>query len=289
MEGVRGLPESAKGQRMDDKPPMVCIVSDSIGETAELVAKAAISQFNSQNVSLRRFSHVDDEQAVLEVLEQVDNDVPTIVVFTIVEPELRQLMLDEASQRGMAAIDLMGPMMRVLGDALQKEPKLKPGIIHRLDEEYFERVEAIEFAVRYDDGKDPQGLHKANLVLIGVSRTSKTPVSMYLAHRRYKVANVPLIPEIDLPDELLEIDRRKIVGLTIKPQKLYEIRLERLRSLGFQADASYCDMDRIREELAYARRVFNRLKCPVVDVSNKAVEETANNVLDILEKGVEIK
>lgn len=156
--------------------------------------------------------------------------------------------------------------------------------MRKLDDNYFRRVEAIEFAVKYDDGQDIRGARHADIVLIGVSRTSKTPLSMYLAHKKYKVANVPLVPEIEPPDELFDIPKNKLVGLVITPDKLNEIRAERLKSLGLTTQANYANLDRILEELDYADKVMKRLGCPIINVSNKAVEETADLILAILKK-----
>ena len=169
-----------------------------------------------------------------------------------------------------------------LAGRLGGTPSRQPGLVHRLDARYFRRVEAVEFAVRYDDGKDPGGILRADVVLLGVSRTSKTPTSMYLAHRQIKVANVPLVPEADLPDEIFQVSPRKIIGLTINPEILLQIRTERLKSLGLGSGSRYADLGRIIEELEYADRVYRRLGCTVVDVSQKAVEETANRILEIV-------
>lgn len=208
-----------------------------------------------------------------------------MIAFTIVVPELQQLMVEEASKHQVAYVDIMGPMMRGLSFLFQHDvPKNQPGLIHKLDVEYFRKVEAIEFAVKYDDGKDPRGLLVADVVLIGVSRTSKTPLSMYLAHKRYKVANVPLVPEVEPPEELYQIPRDRCIGLTIDPEQLNYIRIERLKALGLTADANYANMVRILEELEYAEKVIRRVGCPCLDVSNKAVEETANTIIDILRK-----
>jgi regulator of PEP synthase PpsR (kinase-PPPase family) len=160
-----------------------------------------------------------------------------------------------------------------------------PSLLHRLDEQYFRRVEAIEFAVKYDDGKEPRGLLHADVVLIGVSRTSKTPVSMYLANKRIKAANVPIVPEVEPPSELFRISSRKIIGLTVQPQSLLQIRQERLKSLGLTTDAEYASLSRIQKELAYADRLMAQLGCSVIDVTNKAVEETASRVLEDYYKG----
>lgn len=258
------------------------MISDSLGETAELVARAAISQFNSGQAEIRRVPYVD-RKALDEVLEQARRR-KSVIVFTLVLPELRQRMLEEARRHGILYVDIMGPVMDALARVMPKQPRLEPGLLHRLDDDYFRRVEAVEFAVKYDDGKDPRGLLRADIVLLGVSRSSKTPVSMYLAHRRYKVANVPLVPEIPLPEEIFQLPSGKVVGLTIKPQQLLGIRQERVKTIGLGGDARYASLERILEELEYADRTFRRLGCPVVDVTNKAVEETAHKVLEILGK-----
>jgi hypothetical protein len=190
----------------------------------------------------------------------------------------------ECQKSGIPLIDLLSPVVTVFADFLGQEPAREPGIIHRLDERYFKKVEAIEFAVKYDDGKDPRGIKKADVILIGISRTSKTPLSMYLAHKNIKVANVPLVPEVPVPDELFEIPPSKIIGLTTNPYKLNEIRQERLKALGLDSHATYADLGRILEELEYSDKLMRKIGCPVIDVASKAVEETANIIMEIMKK-----
>ena len=151
-------------------------------------------------------------------------------------------------------------------------------------EKYFRKVEAVEFAVKYDDGKDTRGIKKADIVLVGVSRTSKTPLSMYLAHKHFKVANVPLVPEVPAPEELFAKDVKRVFGLIANPFKLNEIRQERLKSLGLSNNANYASIERINLELEYSKKIMEKLNCTVIDVSNKAVEETAGIVIDYMKK-----
>ncbi|MGE5673903.1 MAG: pyruvate, water dikinase regulatory protein [Mycobacterium leprae] len=264
--------------------PILFIVSDSVGETADLVARAAVSQFPS-NVEFRRFPMVDDPATVREVVESARQQ-STLIVYTIIVPEVRAEMKRLTEQYGIPAVDIMGPMLDGLAKVMDRAPKLEPGAMHRLDEDYFRKVEAVEFAVKYDDGKDPRGFLRADVVLLGVSRSSKTPVSMYMAHRRFKVANLPLVPEVSLPKELFQVPARKIVGLRCAPDKLHDIREERVRTIGLRSDANYSKMERILEELEYAEEVFKKVGCPVIDVTNKAVEETAVRVLEIINRGV---
>lgn len=264
--------------------PVIYVVSDSLGETAEFVARAAASQFDSGQMEIRRVPYVADREHIAEIVEEASG-FKSIVAYTIVVPELKEELLCLCAQHNIPAVDILGPMIQAISQLTDISPKLEPGLLRKLDEQYFRKVEAIEFAVKYDDGKDPRGLASADVVLIGVSRTSKTPVSMYLAHKRIKAANVPLVPEVAPPDELFKISSKKIFGLTISPQLLNEIRTERLKSLGLTANADYANMERILKELDYAEKIMKRLKCPIIDVTNRAVEETASTILEIYYKG----
>lgn len=192
-------------------------------------------------------------------------------------------------ENGIESVDLLSSIIHKMSTKSDSKPLREAGLIRKMDKSYFERVEAIEFAVKYDDGKDPRGLLKADLVLVGISRTSKTPLSMYLANKHIKVANVPLVPEVPIPKELANVDPRKIIGLTNSPEKLNTIRVERLKSMGLSGSANYAKLDRILEELDYSEEVMKNLKCPVINVANKAIEETAGIILDILkENGMSI-
>lgn len=265
--------------------PVVFVVSDSVGETADLVTRAAISQFGGAAVEMRRFPMVDDPQSVREVVDLARQQT-TLIVYTFIVPEVRAELKALTEQYGIPTVDIMGPMMDGLQLVLGREPKLEPGLLHKLDDDYFRRIEAVEFAVKYDDGKDPRGFLRADIVLLGVSRSSKTPVSMYLAHRRLKVANLPLVPEVSLPKELFMVPPSRIVGLRVGPDKLHEIREERVRTIGLKSDANYSSLERILMELDYSEEVFRKVGCAVVDVTNKAVEETAVRVLEIINRGV---
>lgn len=264
--------------------PIVYIVSDSIGDTAEFVVKAVASQFDSGNVVLKRIPFVDDKKQIREVFKEATG-CNSIIAYTLVVPELRRAMEEETAKHDILTADILGSLMEAYSKVTCKEPYLEPGRVRRLDEQYFRRVAAVEFAVKHDDGKDPRGLLNAEVVLIGISRTSKTPLSMYLAHQGVMVANLPLVPEVELPEELFWIAPQKIIGLIINPEQLREIRQERLKSLGLGDDADYVNMERIEEELTYARRLMKKLGCTVFDVSNKAVEEVANRIIQTIKKG----
>ncbi|UOQ94712.1 kinase/pyrophosphorylase [Halobacillus shinanisalinarum] len=262
---------------------IVYVVSDSVGETAELMVKAVTSQFNGADVEIQHISYVEGIQDLNNVLA-VAKYSNSIIAYTIVIPALKQYLDQKAREQGIIAVDLMNPLMEAFIEKFHKVPERQPGLMRKLDDNYFRRVEAIEFAVKYDDGQDIRGIKHADIVLVGVSRTSKTPLSMYLAHKRFKVANIPLVPEINPPDELFDIPKSKCVGLVITPDKLNEIREERLKSLGLTTHANYANLERILEELDYSETIMKRIGCPIINVSNKAVEETADLILAMLKK-----
>ncbi len=262
-----------------DTKPIIYVVSDSVGETAELVTKAALSQFNGSELTIKRFPYVEDKVHIDEVisLAKMENG---LIVYTLVKPEIRLYLHELAAKENIYAFDIIGPLMDKVQQLYGKTPLFEPGLVRKLDEDYFKKIEAIEFAVKYDDGRDPRGILKADIVLVGVSRTSKTPLSQYLAHKRLKVANVPLVPEVDPPEELFLVPPEKCFGLKISPEKLNNIRRERLISLGLNDNAIYANIERIKEEIIYFESIVNRINCPVIDVTNKAVEETANLILN---------
>ncbi len=271
---------------MNEKP-VVYIVSDSIGDTAEFVVKAVASQFNSGHVDLEKVSFVENVDQIRSVFEKAVQR-NAIIAYTLVVPELRQAMEEEAAKHPVATADILGSLMSAFYQITKKEPLLEAGLVRRLDEDYYRRVAAVEFAVKHDDGKNPRGMKQADIILIGISRTSKTPLSMYLAHQQLKVANLPLVPEVELPEELFWIPANKIIGLVINPQQLHQIRKERLKSLGLDNNASYIAVERIDEELEYAKKVMKKIGCTVYDVSNKAVEEVASRIIHLIkgEEGV---
>jgi len=263
------------------KQPMVFVVSDSMGETAQLVARAVLSQFPEGSADLKRFIYVSSPESAEELMEAARAQ-PTLIIFTVIVPEVRAVILEQAERHGILTVDIMGPAMAGLEQITGTPALLEPGLIHKLDEKYFKRVEAVEFAVQHDDGRDPQGYRQADVILLGVSRSSKTPVSMYLANRGVKVANLPIIPEVPPPPELHRIPVRRIVGLTINASKLAGIRKERVKTMGVRGESDYSDVSRILGELSYAQRLYNELGCFVVDVTDRAVEETASMVMDFV-------
>src|SRR4249919_3692404 len=239
----------------------VMIISDATGETAERMVRAATLQF-SEPVQVRLFSRVRLETELEQILEKAA-ELKALVVFTVVNPEER---------------DLISKLVLYLG----APPAGVPGLLHMITEDYFRRIEAVEFAVKNDDGAEPRNLPKADLVLVGISRTSKTPLSTYLSQRGLKVANVPLVLGVDPPEELSQVDDRKVFGLIVQPDMLMRIRQARLSHLGMPHDSSYGQRAHIDNEIAYSREIFRKhANWPVIDVTNRAIEETAADILRI--------
>ncbi|SER56243.1 pyruvate, water dikinase regulatory protein [Salipaludibacillus aurantiacus] len=259
----------------------VFILSDSVGETADHVVNAVSSQFTTDNVEFHRVPYVYATEDIEQVIREA-GQYQSIIAYTIVIDELKQYLDQRAAEENIKAVDLLSPLISAFSESFGKPPGHEPGMMRKLDEDYFRKVAAVEFAVKYDDAQDPRGILKADLVIIGVSRTSKTPLSMYLAHKRFKVANIPLVPEIPPPEELFQLPRNKCVGLIITPDKLNEIRKERLKTMGLTSGSTYAKYERILEELEYADKIIKRIGCPVINVSNKAVEETAHYIIEVL-------
>ncbi len=263
----------------------VVVVSDSLGETAEAVAKAALSQFAEDGISIRKFAHVASDQALAQVREFLATASRPVVIYTVVVPEVRDRLAAMLHELGVVGVDVLGPALQAVATIAPGPPRLEAGRVHLLDEGYFRRVAAVEFAVRYDDGKEPAGCLLADVLILGVSRSSKTPLAMYLAHRQIRVANIPLVPEVPLPAEVYEVPPEKIVGLLVQPDDLLRIRSARLKAMGVTGRSRYADLERILEEMDYAEKIYRRLGCHVIDVTHRAVEETAGLIIELVQGG----
>jgi [pyruvate, water dikinase]-phosphate phosphotransferase / [pyruvate, water dikinase] kinase len=260
-------------------PVELHVVSDSTGETAARLVLALEAQFPEQlfeEIRHPRVETVDD----LQLAVNRARGRPAVVVYTLVQPQLREAMRALCRRARLHYCDLLGHPIEAVAKVSGTAARMTPGARHPLDSAYFKRMEAIEFAVKYDDGMGA-GLEQADIVLVGVSRTSKTPLSMYLGYLGYKTANVPIVKGIDPPPELFEIEPEKIVGLTLEATRLAEIRQERLRHMG-SSKRQYAELVQIYEELEQATAVQRRLGCPVLEVSELAIEETAHRIIRIV-------
>ncbi|MDW8281365.1 MAG: pyruvate, water dikinase regulatory protein [Myxococcales bacterium] len=261
----------------------IFVLSDATGDTAEKVVRAALRQFDvgSVAVDIRLFSHLRSSEDLCRVVDEAA-EVRALLVFTIVRADFREELRQRCEARGVPCVDLIGALMGAMSGFFGVAPRGVPGLLHTVSPDYYRRMEAIEFTVKSDDGRDPANLPKADLVLVGISRTSKTPLSTYIAQKGFKVANVPLVIDVPLPPELAQVDPRRVFGLTIKPDALLQIRRARLERLRMAPDTSYGQRDHILREIYYARSLFeSNPSWPVIDITGKAIEETASDILRI--------
>lgn len=260
----------------------IFVCSDSVGETADAVVRATIRQFDAENINIKRWAHIKSEDEIRQIMEEAAR-IGSFVAYTLVLPELREMIRQEAVRLNIYAVDIMGPVMEAFVHTFNSaSPKQKPGLLHIMDKEYFKRVEAIEYTVKCDDGQHAALWEHADLFLLGVSRTSKTPLSIFLAHKGYKVANYPLVPEVKAPMDLFKLPKSRFIGLTMRPENLVNIRTERLKAMGLPFGVSYASLERVVEEMEYAQSIFQQLECIVVDVTDRAIEETAGAILEAL-------
>ena len=258
------------------------ILSDSLGETADMVARAAAAQFATGAFRVERLPKVSSPQQLRELVGlHCGRD--CVFFFTLVEPGLRSEMYRVMDELEVNGVDILGPPMATLSEVSAEEPKGEAGLVRLTDRGYFQKIEALEFAVKHDDGRNPQGLAEAEVVLIGVSRTSKTPLSMYLAFKGYRTANVPLTLGTDPPKELYEVDPKNVFGLTADSALLSRIRTQRMQELGSYV-AHYAEEESVVRELEEARAVMRRIGCIVLRTDNRAIEETAQEILRYVEE-----
>jgi regulator of PEP synthase PpsR (kinase-PPPase family) len=259
------------------------VVSDATGETAARLVQALEAQFPDQEFVEIRHPRVESEDDLQLAVSRMRGR-PAVVVYTLVKPELRDAMRALCRRARLHYCDLLGQPIEAVARVSGMAARMTPGSRPPLNSAYFKRMEAIEFAVRFDDGVG-RGLHDADIVLVGVSRTSKTPLSIYLGYLGHKAANVPVVRGIEAPPELFEVDPRKVVGLTIDPNRLVEIRRARVRAMGGGArNRRYAELTEIYEELDQAAKLHRRLGCPVIDISELSIEETAHRVLRVVEE-----
>ena len=250
------------------------LLSDSTGETLEVIAKACLAQFEDVEVLRHLWPMVRSEGHLERVLDDIERR-PGLVLYTLVNSNIRRELEQKTRRRGIHAVSVLDPVTHALSAILGQEAKGRPGRQHALDAAYFARVDAIQFTIAHDDGVGSENWEDADIVLAGVSRTSKTPTSIYLANRGYKVANIPLVPEAPPPPNLFTLRHPLVVGLTTNPERLIQIRRNRLLSLNQAPETDYVDREAVNGELSFARRIFADNGWPVIDVTRRSIEETA--------------
>lgn len=262
----------------------VIVISDGTGETASSMARAAMTQFKEKDVVFTRYKNVRSKEQIEAIFNEaaIHHD---IVVYTIVSTEIRQFIQDISKKKHVRSVDLMGPMLEAFSNYFEAEPVYQPGLYHAVNDQYFKRVAAIEFTLNHDDGRNMDSLEAADVILVGISRTSKTPLSMYLSLEGIKVVNIPIILDVAVTPKLFEVDQRKIFGLTIDPDALHAIRRNRLSKLGVNENTNgeYAEMDKVLAEIEWANKLFSENKrWPVFNVTGKALEETAAEIQKLL-------
>ena len=261
----------------------VYIVSDGTGETAATMIRAALVQYQDIEINIVRSKNVRTEAQVESVIAEAQEN-RGLLVHTVVSPRLRAQITEQAAAKSLPAVDLLGPLLDRLDVYFGKRSdEHEAGLLRSVDERYFKRIEAIEYTVKHDDGKTLADLDQADIVLVGVSRTSKTPLSIFLSHKGWKVANVPLVLNTPLPEQLFKVDQRKVVGLIIDADSLSRIRRNRLEKFGQDPGGEYAQMSYINKEIEYAQSIFRQnRKWPVFNVTERALEETAAEILRII-------
>ncbi|MDO8378953.1 MAG: pyruvate, water dikinase regulatory protein [Pseudomonadota bacterium] len=262
----------------------VHLVSDSTGETLNAMARAVCARFENVLPIEHIYALVRSPRQLERALTDIEA-APGVVIHTIVDDELRAALEEGCRKLDMACIPALDPLVSALSRYLGAALTRRVGVQHALDNDYFNRMDALNYAIGHDDGQGGQDLDQADVVLVGVSRTSKTPTCIYLAHRGVRAANVPLVPGRSPPEKLMTLKNALIVGLTISPDRLIQIRRNRLLSLKEDRESSYIDIEAVREETVLARRLYEKMEWPVIDVTRRSVEETAAAVLNLLHGG----
>jgi [pyruvate, water dikinase]-phosphate phosphotransferase / [pyruvate, water dikinase] kinase len=262
----------------------VHLVSDSTGETLNAMARAVCARFDNVLPIEHIYALVRSQRQLDRALGDIE-EAPGVVIHTIVDDKLRHALEEGCRRMGMPCIPALDPLVGALSHYLGASTTTRVGAHLRLDNDYFNRMDALNYAIGHDDGQGGQDLDRADVVLVGVSRTSKTPTCIYLAHRGVRAANVPLVPGRPVPDRLFHLNNALVVGLTISPDRLIQIRRNRLLSLKEERESSYIDVDSVRDEIVQARRLYERHAWPVIDVTRRSVEETAAAILNLLHGG----
>lgn len=262
---------------------VIYILSDGTGETAATMIRAALVQYPDADVSIVRFKNIRSEAQVTPLIQEAFER-KALIAYTVVSESLRNVIREKSATLGILTMDLLGPLLQSLNLYLGASSTApQAGILRAVDEQYFKRIEAIEYTVKNDDGKSVQDLDKADIILVGISRTSKTPLSIFLSHKGWKVANIPLVLGTPLPEALFKVDQRKIVGLIIDIESLQRIRKNRLEKFGQDPGGEYASLSHIAKEIEYAHELFKQnRKWPVFNVTDRALEETASEITRIV-------
>lgn len=261
-----------------DQPPLILVVSGGIGASGEQLVHTVLAQFPPGAVRVRTAGNIRTREQIVALLEEAQRT-GAMILHTLVEPETHAFLMAQIPLYGVQAFDLMGPLLDWIAHKTGQLPKGEPGLYRQLNREYFDRVSAIDFTMAHDDGKNPDGWPDAEIMLVGVSRVGKTPLSLYLAVLGWKVANYPLVPQLPVPEKLFALDARRVIGLTIHPDQLLQYRLRRQRQMGAPGLSPYVDPQAVSEEVQQALRLFRQSQFTIVDMTDKTIELGADEII----------
>ena len=262
----------------------VYLISDSTGETLDRIFMALKAQFNNFNYELTQFSFTRTKTQISTILNNAKKQESPIILYTVVNSKLAKFLADEAGKKNIPCFGVLGDLILNFSKILNEKATHLPSAQHVLDEDYYKRIEAIQFTMNHDDGNNTENILESDIVLIGVSRTSKTPTSIYLANKGLKTSNIPLVNEMSVPKDIINMKYKIcVVGLTTEAERLYDIRRNRLNSLKENEASDYTNLDKIRDEVNNSKKLFKKNKWPIIDVTRKSVEETAASIIKIFE------
>ena len=261
----------------------IYLISDSTGETLDRIFLALKAQFPNFEYETNHFSFTRTESQTLSILKQAKKDKNSIILYTIVNSKLAKFLAEEASKKNIPCFGVLGDLILNFSKILNEKATHQPSAQHVLDEDYYKRIEAIQFTMNHDDGNNTENILDSDIILIGVSRTSKTPTSIYLANKGFKTSNIPLVNEMNIPSDIIESKKLCIIGLITEAERLFDIRRNRLNSLKEKEASDYTNLEKIRSEVDRSKSIFKKNKWPVIDVTRKSVEETAASIIKIFE------
>ena len=261
----------------------VYLISDSTGETLDRIFMALKAQFSNFNYELNQFSFTRTENQISTILKDAKNKDSPIILYTVVNSKLAKFLSEEANKIQIPCFGVLGDLILNFSKILNQKATHQPSAQHVLDEDYYKRIEAIQFTMNHDDGNNTENILESDIILIGVSRTSKTPTSIYLANKGLKTSNIPLVNDMSIPKEVIKSSTICIIGLTTEAERLYDIRRNRLNSLKENEASDYTSLEKIKDEIDQSRKIFKQNKWPIIDVTRKSVEETAASIIKIFE------
>ena len=261
----------------------IFLISDSTGETLDRMFMALKAQFSNFNYELNQFSFARTENQISTILKDAKNKDSPIILYTVVNSKLAKFLSEEANKKQIPCFGVLGDLILNFSKILNQRATHQPSAQHVLDEDYYKRIEAIQFTMNHDDGNNTENILESDIILIGVSRTSKTPTSIYLANKGLKTSNIPLVNDMSIPKEVIKSSTICIIGLTTEAERLYDIRRNRLNSLKENEASDYTSLEKIRDEIDQSRKIFKQNKWPIIDVTRKSVEETAASIIKIFE------